>query len=92
MEIRVRRGDFSGGPVVKNPPFDAEDMGSVSGWGTKIPPAAGRLGPRTATAEPACHRQRAPVPQAESPRATGRESTSHDYVLQRKIPGDATRT
>ena len=37
MEIRVRRGDFSGGPVVKNPPFEAEDMGSVSGWGTKIP-------------------------------------------------------
>ena len=29
-------GDFPGGPVVKNMPFDAEDMGWIPGQGTKI--------------------------------------------------------
>ena len=29
--------DFSGGPVVKNLPFNAGDMGPIPGWGTKIP-------------------------------------------------------
>ena len=35
--------DFPGGPVVKNPPCNAEDLGLVPGLGTKIPLAAGRL-------------------------------------------------
>ena len=30
--------DFPGGPVVKNPPSNAGDVGSVPGQGTKIPP------------------------------------------------------
>ena len=29
--------DFPGGPVVKNPPCNAVDTGSIPGWGTKIP-------------------------------------------------------
>ena len=29
--------DFPGGPVVKNPPCNAEDVGSIPGWGTTIP-------------------------------------------------------
>ena len=29
--------NFSGGPVVKNPPSNAGDVGSIPGWGTKIP-------------------------------------------------------
>ena len=35
--------DFPGGPVVKNPSCNAEDLGLVPGLGTKIPHAAGRL-------------------------------------------------
>ena len=31
------QGDFPGGPVVKNPPCNEGDMGSVPGQGTKIP-------------------------------------------------------
>ena len=39
--------DFPGGPVVKNPPCDAGDTGSMPGRETKIP--------RTPTAEPTRH-------------------------------------
>ena len=33
--------DFPGGPVVENPPSNAEDTGSIPGQGTKIPHAMG---------------------------------------------------
>ena len=35
--------DITGGPVVKNPPSNAGDAGSVPGRGTKIPHAVGEL-------------------------------------------------
>ena len=35
--------DFPGGPVVKNPPCNAGDEGSIPGRGTKIPYASGQL-------------------------------------------------
>ena len=35
--------DFTGSAVVKNPPSNAEDIGSISGWGTKIPHALRQL-------------------------------------------------
>ena len=35
--------DFPGGPMVKNPPSNALDMGSIPG--TKIPHASGQLSP-----------------------------------------------
>ena len=38
-------GDFFSGPVVKNPPSSAADVGSIPGWGTKIPHAVGQLSP-----------------------------------------------
>ena len=44
-------GDFPGGPVVKNPPSNAGDAGSIPGWGTKIPHAVGQLSPRATTTE-----------------------------------------
>ena len=47
--------DFSGGPVVRNLPCNAGDMGLTLGWGTKIPHATEPLSPCTTTAE-----QRAP--------------------------------
>ena len=39
--------DFSGGPVVKNPSSNERDVGSIHGWGTKIPHAEGQLRPST---------------------------------------------
>ena len=42
---RKKRKDFPGGPVVKNPPSNAGDVGSIPGGGTKIPYAAGQLSP-----------------------------------------------
>ena len=45
-------GDFPGGPVVKNPPCNAGDVGSIPGQGTKISHVAGQLSPCTTTTEP----------------------------------------
>ena len=36
-------GDVPGGPVVKNPPSNSGDVGSIPGLGTKIPYAAEQL-------------------------------------------------
>ena len=47
--------DFPGGQVVKNPPSNAGDIGSIPGWGTKIPHATGQLSPHTTTTEPTHH-------------------------------------
>ena len=46
--------EFPGGAVVKNPPSNAGDAGSIPGKGTKIPHAAGQISPRTTTTELAC--------------------------------------
>ena len=43
--------DIPGGPVVKNPPYNAGDMGSIPGQGTKIPHATGQLSPCATTTE-----------------------------------------
>ena len=37
--------------MVKNPPFNAGDVGSIPSQGTKIPHAMGQLSPHTATTE-----------------------------------------
>ena len=39
--------------MVKNPPPNEGDMGSILGLGTKIPHAAEQLSPHAATTEPA---------------------------------------
>ena len=44
--------DFPAGPVVKNPPSNAGDVGSISGQGTKIPHATGQVSHHTATKRP----------------------------------------
>ena len=36
-------GNFYGGSVVKNPPCNAGESGSIPGQGTKIPHAEGQL-------------------------------------------------
>ena len=43
-------GDFSGGPVIKNPPSKAGDAGLT-------PHAAGQLSLHNATTEPLCHNE-----------------------------------
>ena len=43
--------DYPGGPGVKNPPSNTGDLGSIPGWGTRIPHAEGLLSPHTATRE-----------------------------------------
>ena len=42
--------------LVKNLPSNAEDLGSISGRGTKIPHATGQLSLRATNTEPACSR------------------------------------
>ena len=44
-------GDLPGGPVVKNLPYKAGDLGSLSGRGAKTPHAVGHLSLPTATTE-----------------------------------------
>ena len=51
-------GDFPGGPVVKNLPWNAGDIGSIPGQGTKIPHATKQLSLHTTTREPVCHNER----------------------------------
>ena len=50
-----------GGPVVKNPPCNAVDMGSTPGWRTNIPPPVEYLSPRDTTTKPVCHSERSCV-------------------------------
>ena len=52
--FQSERGDFSGGPVVKNLPTNAGDTGLIPGLGTKTPHATGKLSPHTTTTDPAC--------------------------------------
>jgi len=44
------------GPVVKNPPPNEGDMGSLSDQGATIPHAMRQLSPRAATTEPTHHK------------------------------------
>ena len=53
MDLKYNtNGDFTDGPVVKNPPSNTGDVGSIPGRGTKIPRAAGQLSPHATTTEP----------------------------------------
>ena len=47
-----KNGNFPGGPVVKNPPSNAGDVGSNPSWRTKIPQAGARV--------PVCYSRRRP--------------------------------
>ena len=49
IKFQNKKLDFSSGPVVKNPPSSAGDMGSISGRTTKVPHATGQLSPQAAT-------------------------------------------
>ena len=61
MNIRLR--DFPEGPVVKNPPSDAGDGGSIPDGGTKVPHAVGHLSPHATAREKSVHHNRDPCSQ-----------------------------
>ena len=48
-------GDFLGGPVAKNLPYNARDVGLISGRGAGIPRAVRQLSPRATATEPTQH-------------------------------------
>ena len=52
--------DSPSGSVDKNPPVNAEDVGWIPGWGTKIPHAVWQLSPQAATTEPCTSQERSP--------------------------------
>ena len=47
--INISSWGFPGGPAVKNLPSNAVYVGSVPGWGTKVPHAVEQVSPRVAT-------------------------------------------
>ena len=55
--------DFPGGPVVKNPPANAGDTGSIPGQESKVPQATRHLGPLTTATEPVLCNEK-PLPEA----------------------------
>ena len=59
--------DFSGGPVVKNPPCNVEDVGLIPGQGTKIPHVAEQLSPHATNTELERLNYRACMPQTTEP-------------------------
>ena len=63
-------GNFPGGPVVKNPPSNAGDAGSIPGLGTKFLHAAGQLSTCVATRE-------ALATQHEEPPCIATKESSH---------------
>ena len=52
------RWEFPGGPVVENLPCNAVDMGSIPGWGTKIPHAMEQLSSCATTRESMHHNEK----------------------------------
>ena len=61
LPLRSPYRDFPAGPVVKNPPSNAGDVGSIPGRGPKIPHAVGQLNPCTTTREPVRRNERSCV-------------------------------
>ena len=55
----------------KDPPYNAGDMGSIPGQGTKIPQDAGQLSPRATSTELACLNERGCMPQTTEPTCPG---------------------
>ena len=59
----VGHRDFPGGPMVKNLPCNAGDVGSMPGWGTKILHPLDQLSLHTTISESTCHNRRSHMPQ-----------------------------
>ena len=79
--------DFPGGPVVKNPPSNAGDAGSIPGLGTKVPHAVGQLSPRATTIELTLLNERARMPQTTDPTCPG----ARTLQLERRLSAATKR-
>ena len=79
--------DFPGGPVVKNLPYNAGDVGLIPGQVTKIPNAAGQQSPCATNTELTCLNERACVPQTTEPTHPGARMPQ----LERENPHTTTR-
>ena len=53
--INTKKRAFPDGPIVKNPPCNAGNEGSIPDWKTEIPCAMELLSPCAATTEPVRH-------------------------------------
>ena len=62
--------DFPGGPGVKTLPSNAGDPGSISGWGTKVPHAAGTKPITTTTEAPTRGHKGLMQPRINKPKTT----------------------
>ena len=87
--MEPREADFPGGPVVKNPPSNSEDMGLTHSRGTKIPTCLRATELVHCTSEPAGSRaralwQKAPTPQPESPLKTQQRQCSQHNLKKKK--------
>ena len=82
FNLNKKKRDFPGSPVVKNPPYNAGDAGSIPGWVTKIPHAAGQLSLRATTTELTCLNERAHVLQTTEPKLPG----AHAPQLEKRKP------
>ena len=51
LNQQIERASLVVGPVVKYPPSNAGNVGSIPGWRTKVPHAAEKLSPFATTAE-----------------------------------------
>ena len=73
--------------MVKSPPSNAGDAGSIPGQGTRIPHAAGQISPSATTTELACLNKRARMLQTTEPTHPG----AHTPQLERENPHATTR-
>ena len=55
-------GDFPGGTMVKNPPANAGDMGSIPGWGTRSHMHAATKSLHATTKDPTCQNEDSACP------------------------------
>ena len=69
-QFKCRSWDFPGGPVVKNPPCNVGDLGSLPWRGTKTPHATERLS----------HNQRLCAPQQRAPELV--QPQINKYILE----------
>ena len=79
--------DVPGGPVVKNPPCNPRDAGSIPGQETKTPHDTGQVSPCTATTQPgqeAPHPNKGPCVGHEEPTATAKTRRSQMDTLQKE--------
>ena len=70
--LKSLQKDFLSGPLVKNMPSNAEDVGSIPGPGNKIPHAQGQLSLHAATR---AWRSRAHAPQSEKAHIVQQKAT-----------------